>query len=561
MILARVNILTKILSVIVLMAVLVGCGVWFATVRMAGIDAAYSGFIANDVQALVAAPRLNRAIVQFQMLSYRVIAETDEIELGKLRPQFDAAVAEALQLAQRVRQGAPAVAQQVAAIEADIRQMKAAVEPVISASMRNENASALDLVHARVDKLVDQVLAATGALRDQLSAGIVKGSDELGVRTADTVRTTWVVMGAILALGAGISVVISLFGISRPIRALTGELNSLASGAEVEIQGTGRADEIGAIARAVNDIRVMLAETAKADAEAKVAADLAAAEQRRQDMLRLANEFDAAVGTIVNAVTGASADLESAAGTLTRTAESTQTLSSTVATASEQASSNVQSVAAASEELSHSVTEISRQVQDASRIASEAVAQAQRTDERISELQEAGTKIGDVLKLISEIAAQTNLLALNATIEAARAGEAGRGFAVVAQEVKGLAAQTAKATGDIANQIAGMQMATADSVEAIKEIGSTISRMSEIANTIAAAVEEQGAATQEITRNIQNASAGTTQVVASMTEVNKGASETGSASSQVLASAQSLSADGQRLKTEVDRFLSRVRAA
>jgi methyl-accepting chemotaxis protein len=189
------------------------------------------------------------------------------------------------------------------------------------------------------------------------------------------------------------------------------------------------------------------------------------------------------------------------------------------------------------------------------------VTQAQQTDDRINELSQAAGRIGDVVKLITAVAEQTNLLALNATIEAARAGEAGRGFAVVAQEVKTLAAQTAKATDEISTQIAGMQTATQVSVTAIKEIGSTIGRISEIATTIASAVEEQGAATQEIARNVQQAAAGTTQVASNIVEVNRGAGETGSASSQVLSSAQALSAEGNKLKDEVNKFLATVRAA
>ena len=187
--------------------------------------------------------------------------------------------------------------------------------------------------------------------------------------------------------------------------------------------------------------------------------------------------------------------------------------------------------------------------------------QAQQTDNRINELSQAASRIGDVVKLISAVAEQTNLLALNATIEAARAGEAGKGFAVVAQEVKILAAQTAKATGEISGQIAGMQTATQDSVTAIKEIGDTIRHISEIAGTIAAAVEEQGSATGEITRNVQQAARGTTEVATNIGEVQQGAAETGSASAQVLASARSLSQDSNRLKTELDRFLSTIRAA
>jgi methyl-accepting chemotaxis protein len=232
-----------------------------------------------------------------------------------------------------------------------------------------------------------------------------------------------------------------------------------------------------------------------------------------------------------------------------------------VAAASEEASTNVQSVASATEELSSSVNEISRQVQESARIANEAVGQAHQTNDRVSELSKAASRIRDVVELINTIAGQTNLLALNATIEAARAGDAGRGFAVVASEVKALAAQTAKATDDIGRQITGIQAATEDSVTAIKEISGTIVRLSEISSTIAAAVEEQGAATQEISRNVQQAALGTTQVSAHITDVQQGASETGSASSQVLSAAQTLSGDGNRLKLEVGKFLNSVRAA
>jgi methyl-accepting chemotaxis protein len=211
--------------------------------------------------------------------------------------------------------------------------------------------------------------------------------------------------------------------------------------------------------------------------------------------------------------------------------------------------------------MTSSVNEISRQVQESARIAGDAVKQAQETDQRINALSHAAGRIGDVVKLITAIAEQTNLLALNATIEAARAGEAGRGFAVVASEVKQLASQTAKATDEISTQIAGMQTATQESVAAIKEIGDTIGRISQIASTIAAAVEEQGAATQEIARNVGEAAKGTQQVAANITDVNRGAGETGSASSQVLSSAQSLSGESNQLKLEVERFLSTVRAA
>jgi methyl-accepting chemotaxis protein len=282
---------------------------------------------------------------------------------------------------------------------------------------------------------------------------------------------------------------------------------------------------------------------------------------KRDSLEQVASSFEKSIGQVVGAVAAAATELEASAGTLTNTASTTQTLSAKVAAASEEASTNVQSVATATEQLTASVNEISRQVQDSSRIARDAVGQAQRTDGRINDLSEAAQRIGNVVKLITAIAEQTNLLALNATIEAARAGEAGRGFAVVAQEVKALAAQTAKATEEISLQISGMQAATHQSVADIKEIGTTIGRISEIAAIIAAAVEEQGAATQEIARNVQQAAHGTQGVAANIADVKQVANETGTASSEVHASAQMLSAEGNKLKTEVERFLATVRAA
>jgi len=396
----------------------------------------------------------------------------------------------------------------------------------------------------------------------EISKGNARTSREEAAAVVNRASQISLMIGAVTVIALIASVVFSFFGVARPMTRLNGALGEMAGGnLDVVIPGADRGDEIGDLAKTVMVIRQNAEQKARDEAETKAKHDQIAAQQRRADMIKLADRFESAVGEIVETVSSASTELEASATTLTATAERSQGLTTMVAAASEEASTNVQSVASATEQLSSSVTEISRQVQDSARMANEAVDQARRTNDRVSELSKAAARIGDVVELINTIAAQTNLLALNATIEAARAGQAGRGFAVVASEVKALAEQTSKATGEIGQQITGIQGATEESVGAIKEISATIERLSEISASIAAAIEEQGAATQEISRNVQQAAQGTQQVSSNITDVQHGASETGSACSQLLAAAQSLSGDSNRLKSEVGKFLDTVRAA
>ncbi len=421
------------------------------------------------------------------------------------------------------------------------------------------------------------VIAKSASARQELCSGchagaIGEGADDVTAVFSSSVSTAsdmaWLRMLLLLMAGGAVLAVVFvmlgirlLFGrvITRPLTAMTQAMRRLAGGeTTIEVPAQDRSDEIGEMAGAVRVFKDNMIEAEGLRAEQKEA-EQRAAERRKADMGRLAGEFEVTVGAIIDAVSTAAKDLETAAVTLTKTAETTQQLSTVVASASADASGNVQAVASATEEMDASIVEIGHQVQDSRDIAGQAVTQAQTTDAQIAELSAASNRIGDVVKFITAIAEQTNLLALNATIEAARAGDAGRGFAVVAQEVKALATQTAKATGEISTQVSGMQTATKVSVGAIKEISGTIGRIAEIATTIAAAVEQQGAATREIARNVQNAAQGTAQVAVNINDVNAGASRTGTASGEVLASAKLLADKSSRLKTEVAKFLATVR--
>jgi methyl-accepting chemotaxis protein len=374
------------------------------------------------------------------------------------------------------------------------------------------------------------------------------------------VRTASLVIALLMLVSIAIAWAITR-SVVKPLSALKERMASLSTGElDAPVRNTDRSDEIGEMARTVQVFRDAMIETERMRGE-QAGAEQRQMQQRKDEMTRLADQFEREVGEIVNLVSTAAHRLEASSTTLTRTATTVEQVSQRASGASEQASANVHSVAAASEQLASSIGEITRQVESSARIAGEAVDQAQRTDARMSQLSQAAGRIGDVVDLIQSIAGQTNLLALNATIEAARAGDAGRGFAVVASEVKSLAEQTAKATDEISQQITDIQSATQDSVNAIKEIGATIGRISEISAAIASAVEQQGAATQGISDNVQRAAAGTSEVATSIADVQRGVANAGGASSEVLSAAQSLASESNRLKREVANFMDTVRAA
>jgi methyl-accepting chemotaxis protein len=424
-----------------------------------------------------------------------------------------------------------------------------------------ENSKVIEGLTAEMAQAAAAIVQGSDAMKSGLMSDQQRLESESNATIGDTERLLVMLAAGGFLLGGVLAVLLGK-GISRPMILMCKAMRELAGGNfDVVLPGLGRRDELGEMAGAVEEFKLQAVAKAERDAAAQDAHNRAAAAARRDELIRFADNFETAVGAIVSNVSASAAQLEQAAGTLTRTAETTQSLSDQVAGASGQASSNMQSVASATEELSISVDEIGKRVQESSRIAEAAVVQAEQTDGRIGKLSRAAQEIGDVVKLITAIAEQTNLLALNATIESARAGEAGRGFAVVASEVKSLASQTAKATDEISSHIMGMQEATQESVAAIKEIGGTIGQISAIAASIATAVEQQSSATQEIARSVQTVAQGTQQAATNIMQLNRGATETGSASEEVLNSAKSLSIESTRLREELDRFMANIRAA
>jgi methyl-accepting chemotaxis protein len=398
----------------------------------------------------------------------------------------------------------------------------------------------LEFHGARWAVLVEEELA-------EIEAPIIALRNEMAMITV-------VALVVVTLVGAGFSRTVS-----RPIGQLTGTMETLAEGDHsVEIPYLGRGDEIGTMAKAVEVFKQNAIEVERLAAEQE-AAKRQAEEERRQLMLRLADDFERDVGGVVEEVLSASTEAQNTAQGLLGTADRASQQASTVAAASEQASANVHTVAAAAEELTSSITEISRQVAESTRIAGEAATTARETNTQVEGLVQAAQKVGEVVSLIQEIAEQTNLLALNATIEAARAGEMGKGFAVVASEVKNLATQTAKATDEIGQHIGGIQEAITRSAQSIAGIGRTIEKMDEITASVASAVEEQSAATQEIARNVQQASEGTQEVASNIVGVSQAAGETGEMANQVREVAVQVSRQSESLKSQVAKFLATVR--
>ncbi|HEX2116699.1 MAG TPA: methyl-accepting chemotaxis protein [Alphaproteobacteria bacterium] len=442
-------------------------------------------------------------------------------------------------------------------VEGPLRAYMESAERTVSAAFtrREEAMAALPAFYESFTRLED----AMEKLSDQIET-FVEDTKQESETTASAVE--WLLIGSIvLATAMGLGLCLSMMRtVVRPLTHMTGAMRRLATGdTDTAIPGLGRRDEIGDMAQALGTFKENAITARRLEAEQRE--EQARKEKRQQIIETHIAEFEQSVGAALRALTGAAGEMRGASASMSSIAEQATQRSSAVASAATEASANVQTVAAAAEELAASISEISRQVAQSATIAGQAVEESTRTNSTVAGLSDAANRVGEVVQLISAIAAQTNLLALNATIEAARAGEAGKGFAVVASEVKALATQTGKATEEIAAQIGSIQSVAQNSVEAIRSVATVIGRMSEISTSVAAAIDEQGAATQEITRNTQEAAKGTEQVTANIVALRDGAETAGRAASQVLSAATALNAQADDMRNQVDRFLANIRTA
>ena len=587
----RVKILYKMIAPLFLSGVVAVAVTVFSIVNMGSITDSYSTMVTRDTQAITSAAFADRDRADTLRLAYNLIADTNTENVQKISDQlqvmrgtFVKDMDHAIELStSQEHKDELAKLRQRYLTAFDI------LEAVSVSALQNDNETALAIMYEEFQPEME-------SLTKDMNGFIMKSRDELSTasnRLSDQTASSRQIILLVLSVSTILSLLAGFFltrgGVIKPLAALTAATRELADGKlDTEVPLTHRGDELGDTARALlvlrensvaaENLRVEQEENERRQREAeerhraeeaerqkaereREAAEAAAKTARANALDAAISEFETTINAIVASFTEAADKVRISSEDMTRVAQDNTEQAGAVATAAEQAAANVQMVAAAGEELASSVDEIRRQTMQAKTVADKAVIDAKETDAKVQGLVEGARQIGQVVDLINQIAEQTNLLALNATIEAARAGDAGRGFAVVASEVKSLANQTTQATNDIAAQIALIQSATEESVTAIRAIAGTISEINEISAGISVAVEQQSASTQEIARNVQQVAHGTQEVSRNIGGITAGVETTGHNAQEVLDAAGALSHQADELRVQVDRFLSRVRAA
>ncbi|WP_029012335.1 methyl-accepting chemotaxis protein [Niveispirillum irakense] len=530
----------------------------YALSQMRGVGSHFQNMLGRS-ESSKSILRASEAATDLGRLGYMMAAESDSFILESMKDELALKREQLLTHLAEVEKLLPERKPDIDLARQDTARMMDIVEQArrLALDDKGDQAAAVlvDRFDIKLTDLLDRLAVTTEDVQEAMDAG--KQEAEAQFDRALAVTLAGGLSGTLLVLALGIAM--GMMGISRPLQRIVASMTRLADGdLDVALPAADRRDEIGATAKALGIFQRNMRDAARIQAEQAQMEERVEAEKQAQ-LARLADEFQAGMQAVVATVGGAAGRMRGTAQGLAGVADQTNRQSEKVASAAEQAAENVGTVAAAAEQLSASINEIGRRVTESAGIADEAVAEAERSNATVAGLVDAAQRIGEVVRMISDIASQTNLLALNATIEAARAGEAGKGFAVVASEVKALATQTAKATEEIGSQIAAMQAAAGSAAHAIHGVSGTIGRINGIVATIATAVEQQGAATREIAHSVSQAATGTQNVSATITDVTRAAAETGVMAEDVLSAADELVGESDALSRQVEQFVARVR--